>query len=45
MKHKKKILKKDSKWPTKKNGFLKIANSENIFMKSSQIGPWINRID
>ena len=29
-----------SKWP-----FLKIANSQNFFVKISQIGPWVSRID
>ena len=29
-----------SKWP-----FFKIANPQNLFMKISQIGPWVSRID
>ena len=29
-----------SKWP-----FFKIANSRNFFVKISQIGPWVSRID
>jgi hypothetical protein len=38
MKQKKK--KSKSKWP-----FFKIANSQKIFAKISQIGPWVDRID
>ena len=29
-----------SKWP-----FFKIANPQNFFVKISQIGPWVSRID
>ena len=29
----------------KKNGFFKIANSQNFFTKLSQIGPWVSKID
>ena len=28
-----------------KSPFFKIANSQNFFMKISQIGPWVSRID
>jgi hypothetical protein len=37
---KKKIEKKIPKWQ-----FFKIANSQNIFVKNSWIGPWVSRID
>ena len=29
----------------KKTTFFKIANSQKIFAKISQIGPWVSRID
>jgi hypothetical protein len=47
MKQKKRFKKKSkSKWPTrKKTEFFKIANSQNIFVKISWIGPWVSRID
>ena len=33
------------KWPTQKNEFFKISNSQNLFAKTSEIGPWVSRID
>ena len=29
----------------KKTAFFKIANSQKFFVKISQIGPWVSRID
>ena len=37
--------KKNSKWPIQKTEIFKIANSQKIFAKISQIGPWVSRID
>jgi hypothetical protein len=48
MKQKKKqfFLKKNFQNGRLKNSeFFKIANSQKIFAKSSQIGPWVGRID
>ena len=30
---------------SKKTEFFKIANSQNLFVKILDIGPWISRID
>ena len=35
----------NSKWPTQKSEFFKIANSQYIFLKILWIGPWISRIN
>ena len=46
MKQKKKIDKKNSKWPTqKKLSFSTTAKSWAIVTKILQIGPWVRRID
>jgi hypothetical protein len=47
MKQKKnqKIKKKIQNGRLKKTEFFKIANSQKNFMKISQIGPWVSRID
>jgi hypothetical protein len=37
--------KKNPKWPTQKNEFFKISNSQNYFVKILWIGPWVSRID
>ena len=36
---------KNSKWPTQKSAFFKIANSQKFFVKISWIGPWLSMID
>ena len=41
----KKVLKKNSKWPTQKNWVFNIAKSWAISAKISQICPWDSRID
>jgi hypothetical protein len=45
MKQKKKIRKKNSKWPLKKRSFSSSANSQYFFVKFFWIGPWVSRID
>ena len=35
----------NSKWPPQKTSFSSSANSQYFFMKISEIGSWVSRID